>query len=244
LVKPSPTWKAHKLVVLPRKIGERLLILDIETRDETAQRMLFGSFQVRDFGDLVHRGLIVGDTCPTKGRRVLERFGAENDMPILTRDDFGALFLAEVWEIGTTSITFNAPFDHSRIACGWTPGIGRHRGAFHFSLSRNTYYPRLRIESLDSRKQFMELTPSLKGQAKNGWHKGYFVDVRTLVAALTDEAMSLERACEFYKIEHPKTVAVRHGVVSRRYIRYNLRDVQATYEVYEAAMRDFRALGL
>jgi hypothetical protein len=152
--------------------------------------------------------------------------------------------LAEVWEIGTTSVTFNAPWDHSRFACGWTAGEGKHRGAFTFSLSRNTFHPRLRIEALDSRKQFMEFTPSIKGQARNGWHKGFFVDVHSLVAALTDESMSLEKACRLYRVKHPKTAAIRHGFVSKRYIEYNLRDVQATYEVYLAAMRDFEALGL
>jgi hypothetical protein len=241
-----PKWDAPKPPVLPRAIGQRLIIHDHETRDEPAQRLLFGSFQIRDFGELVEggMGLVVGDACPANGRRILEAFAIEHGMQLLTRDEFGRLFLAEVWEIGTTSVTFNAPWDHSRFACGWTAGEGKHRGAFTFSLSRNTYHPRLRIEALDSRKQFMEFTPSIKGQARNGWHKGFFVDVHSLVAALTDESMSLEKACRLYCVEHPKTTAVRHGVVSKRYIEYNLRDVQATYEVYLAAMRDFGALGL
>lgn len=243
---PPSTWDRPKALVLPRTIGQRLIIHDYETRDEPAQRLLFGSFQIRDFGDLVEggTGLVVGDACPARGRRILEAFATERGMQLLTRDEFALLFLAELWEIGTTSVTFNAPWDHSRIACSWTAGVGKHRGAFTFSLSRNTYHPRLRIESLDSRKQFMEFTPSIKGQARNGWHKGYFVDVHTLVAALTDENMSLERACRLYRVKHPKTTVVRHGVVSKRYIDYNLRDVQATYEVYTAAMRDFEALGL
>jgi hypothetical protein len=244
--KTPPKWDAPKPLVLPRAIGQRLIIHDHETRDEPAQRLLFGSFQIRDFGELVEggTGLIVGDACPAKGRRILEAFATEHQLQLLTRDEFALLFLAEAWEIGTTSVTFNAPWDHSRFACGWTAGEGKHRGAFTFSLSRNTFHPRLRIEALDSRKQFMEFTPSIKGQARNGWHKGFFVDVHSLVAALTDESMSLEKACRLYRVKHPKTTAVRHGVVSKRYIEYNLRDVQATYEVYLAAIRDFEALGL
>jgi hypothetical protein len=242
---PQPRPK-RKGIPLPRACGDRLLIWDAETRDEPAQRLLFGSFQIREFGQLVEGGigLFVGDACPRWQARILTAFAQEHRVPLLTRDEFGALFLAEVWEIGTTSVTCNAPWDHSRIAIEAIAGTGRHRGAFMLRLSRNTFFPRLRIESIDSRKQFMEFTPSVRGQARNGWHKGYFVDIRMLAGALTDESMSLESASDFYGIDHPKTAVRRHGIVTKAYIQYNLRDVQATFEVYEALMRDFKELDL
>jgi hypothetical protein len=103
---PPPKWDAPKPLVLPRTIGQRLMIHDHETRDEPGQRLLFGSFQIRDFGELVEGGigLIVGDACPAKGRRILEAFAEQHGIQLLTRDEFALLFLAEVWEIGTTSV--------------------------------------------------------------------------------------------------------------------------------------------
>ncbi len=246
LCAPPPAWPPPPPLCLPRAFGQRCLIFDTETRDEPAQRLLFGSYQLRDEGEIVPNGigLIIGGSCTKRQRHTLSSFANDYGLELMTRDAFAALYLAEVWEIGTTDITFNAPFDHAKIACEWAKGSGRHKRAFTFRISRDTYKPRLRIEALDSRKQFMALTSSVKKQARNGWHKGYFVDVHTLVSALTDESHTLESACALYKTPTRKHAAVRHGVINRKYIKYNLEDVQATYEVYMAALRDFEGLGL
>jgi hypothetical protein len=52
-----------------------------------------------------------------------------------------------------------------------------------------------------------------------------------LAFALTDEAYSLEGACEAFGVEHGKQRALRHGVVTTAYIDYNRLDVLATSEL-------------
>jgi hypothetical protein len=246
LVEPKPTREGPKSLQLPREIGERRLFFDMETKDEPAMRPLFGSYQLWDYDDLVPGGLglIVCDACSSSEHQLLKEYAAKHSLECKSRDEFAEMFLAEVWEIGTTSVTFNAPFDHAKISHAWRSGTGKNRGAFVFSISRNTFKPRLRIEHLDNRKQFMQFIPSIKGQAREGWHPGYFIDVRMLAAALTDESHSLEGLCKLYKTKTQKKPAARHGIVNAEYIRYNVDDVQATVEVYEAVTQDFRALRL
>jgi hypothetical protein len=204
------------------------------------------SYQLREFGELVPggSGLVAGDDCPPRQRAILERYAREHGFDFRTRDEFAEFFLYEIWEIGTTSITFSASWDHSKIACAWECGTRRHRDAFLFRISRNTFKPRLRIQSLDSRKAFIRLISSVRGESKRGFHQGYFVDVRTLVSALTDESHSLESACKLYGTPLQKRPAKRHGVITPKYIKYNLDDVEATYQVYMAAMRHFQELEL
>ena len=119
--KPPPKWDAPKPLALPRIIGQRLLIHDHQRATNQLNVCSSGRFRFATAASFVEGGigLVVGDACPANGRRILEAFAAEQGMQLLTRDQFALLFLAEMWEIGTTSVTFNAPWDHSRFACGW-----------------------------------------------------------------------------------------------------------------------------
>ena len=57
------------------------------------------------------------------------------------------------------------------------------------------------------------------------------LDLRTLAFALTDRSYSLESACQAFGVEHGKQHVAKHGVVTKNYIDYNRRDVQATSEL-------------
>jgi hypothetical protein len=57
------------------------------------------------------------------------------------------------------------------------------------------------------------------------------LDLRTLAFALTDKGYSLDSACKAFGVEHGKQHVTRHGVVTKKYIDYNRRDVQATSEL-------------
>ena len=65
------------------------------------------------------------------------------------------------------------------------------------------------------------------------------LDAKTLAFALTDQGMSLERACELFGVEHGKQKVKRHGVVTAKYIDYNRRDVLATCELTEKLLAEY-----
>ncbi len=66
------------------------------------------------------------------------------------------------------------------------------------------------------------------------------MDLRTLVFALTDRGYTLEDACIEYGVEHRKSTAIVHGLVTSEYINYNRRDVLATYELAEKLLAEYQ----
>ena len=69
--------------------------------------------------------------------------------------------------------------------------------------------------------------------------RGHFLDLRTLAFALTDRGYSLAGACEAFGVEHGKQVVKRHGIVTKKYIDYNRRDVLATSELAAKLLEEY-----
>jgi hypothetical protein len=75
--------------------------------------------------------------------------------------------------------------------------------------------------------------------------RGYFVDVKTLAAALTSQSHSLESLSALLKVPTPKQPSDEHGEqLTPDYIRYGLRDVQTTWECFDALAQRFAIFGL
>lgn len=141
--------------------GERVLVFDTETRDEPGQRLLFGSFQIREADRLVHRGLIMGDECDAKEKRILRAFAAEHQIQLYSREDFVTLLMAEVAELGTTCIAYNLPWDLSRLAVRWRQPRGDD-GSFKLHLSYNSFKPHVRVTHIARNKAFISMLPSVE----------------------------------------------------------------------------------
>src|SRR5207245_2827712 len=69
--------------------------------------------------------------------------------------------------------------------------------------------------------------------------RGHFLDLRTLAFALTDQAHSLESACQAFGVEHGKTGTSEHGRITSDYVDYNRRDVRATAELFFKVMEEY-----
>jgi hypothetical protein len=70
---------------------------------------------------------------------------------------------------------------------------------------------------------------SRDGKPQKGYRfRGHFLDIKTLVFALTDRGHSLKSACEAFGVERGKLEVSKHGELSEEYIDYNRRDVEAT----------------
>ncbi len=73
-------------------------------------------------------------------------------------------------------------------------------------------------------------------------HRGFFVDLKTLAAALTSTPHSLSSLGNFLGIEHRKLETAEHGgPMTEEYIHYAVQDVQATWECYRVLLTRYRA---
>ena len=149
----------------------------------------------------------------------------------------------KVFELGGVVIGFNLPFDISRIALNHGSAQKTMRGGFSFKLSKNTDWPRVRVKHISAKMAFIRYGSQGKkrtpeGQRKKGLavppRRGSFVDVKTLASAILSGGYSLMTLSnDALKVEHPKIDADEHGgPLTPDYIRYGMRDVQATWECY------------
>ena len=178
------------------------------------------------------------------------------------REDYSGLF-RQVYKGRCLFVAFNHPFDLSRIAHDFADARGRFAGGFSLGIwpdkrslnqdLRNKYRPRIAIKHIDSKRALIGMTrrdgtdeedlipeESTTGELDEKYaFRGHFLDLHTLAFALTDRNYSLEGACEDFGVEHPKQKAKRHGVVTKKYIDYNRRDVLATSELAAKLLEEY-----
>jgi hypothetical protein len=172
-----------------------------------------------------------------------------------TLQQFLTKFYQAVYKGRCLLVAFNLPFDVSRIARGFATARGRFAGGFSLELwphidsngneHKNQYRPRVGIKHIDSKRALKgftgrngcdpeDLIPdgSENGEPEPGYKfRGHFLDLRTLIFALTDRGYTLAAACEAFDVEHGKQHIGEHGIVTEKYIDYNRRDVLATAEL-------------
>jgi hypothetical protein len=156
-------------------------------------------------------------------------------------------------------VMFNASFDLPRLAVDAKAARRRFKGGFSLVLDEyqaesgerrpNPHKERVALKNIDSKREFIELRSRWRGTdddadddespSDHRSFAGHFLDLRTLDFALTNEAHSLERACEVWNVEHPKQKASEHGVITPEYIDYNRADVRATSELAWALLQEF-----
>jgi len=173
------------------------------------------------------------------------------------------------YELRAAVVCFNSPFDLSRIAwqAGETrtykpsERTDPFEGGFSFALfsynrdgkrRESRYRPRVAIKSLDSKRSLkgfrsperiddQDLIPDGGGAPDRQWQfRGHFLDLRTLVFALTDTGHSLESACDPKAFNVPYVKRdVEHGRIYADYVTYCREDVTATERLCERALTAF-----
>ena len=164
-------------------------------------------------------------------------------------------------------VCFNAPFDISRIAwdVGYTRSSSKtehdaFEGGFSFKVFRRSatgppqdgqHRPRIAVKALDSKRSLKAFRAPARldaidripdggdGKATRSFRfRGHFLDLRTLVFALTDRGHSLESGCAAYGVPFTKRDVI-HGQVTNDYITYCREDVGATQDLCAAAISEF-----
>ena len=202
------TGKEPTYEILP----DRILVFDTETTNDELQNLLFGHFKIYGNGILEHQGIFYGDVVKEKELKILQKYCTQNNIDLYTVQQFiDEIFYYQIYYRKAVCLGFNLPFDISRLAFHFGEST-RFKGGFSFKLSDNPKYPWLRIMHIDSTMSFIQFNNSPSHRWGNNRNRkgsnnfrGNFLDLRTLVFALTNRKHSLRSAGELFKAEILKT---------------------------------------
>jgi hypothetical protein len=246
-----------------KKWPKYAVVFDCETRIDTGQGLTFGFYRVlrldADTYRLEEEGAFFDDDLAARERDVLEGYvdAADTEVksfpprfPIYPRSRFVKQVFYRYARKGALIVGFNLPFDLTRLARRWPKGKKNEWSLVLVQYpdgNENLHFPRILIDPIDSKKSFIRFTaewisktgrdmPTEIGDSR-------FLDLRTLLFALFNQALSLKKACELerfrkhnlpQKIEHTPT-----GEVTIEEIKYARQDVRCTASLFNAAKQEF-----
>ena len=240
---------------------DAMFVFDTETRTDQTQCLTFGSYRFVVAGQALTENLFYGDNLPAKDLQILQAYvdhKVDNSLSLLTRSQFAEKLFKNAYKGRCLLVAFNFGFDASKVACNFANARRRFAGGFSLDLwsfadGRNRFRPSICIKQIDSKRALKGFTSrtspdeedlipegSTSGKAEEDYiFRGHFLDLRTLAFALTDRGYTLDQACEDFGVEHRKQIVKRHGVVTKKYIDYNRRDVLATSELAEKLLEEY-----
>ena len=182
---------------------------------------------------------------------------------MLTREQFvDEILYGSGRDVGAQIVGFNLPFDISRLAIDHDSARRSMRGGFSFKLSEKEGRANVAVKHLSQKAALIRFTGEKPEKAEDEADeidpdaphesevpadpdRGYFVDVKTLAAALTSSSHSLASLSELLDVPTKKTDSEEHGgPLTPEYVRYGLRDVQTTWECFDALAQRFASFGL
>jgi hypothetical protein len=213
---------------------DSVLVFDTETTPDQYQNMKIGCFQLYQKGCIQHEGIFYEESMLTdKEKNTFISYAKKNHIALYTLKEFvDDVFYTEIFEWKTLCIGFNLPFDISRIAKHVGDSREKNKGGFTFTLSDNRFNPPIIIKEMGEGHDF-KFTSTKINKGKDRF-SGYFLDVQTLAEVLLrSKRISLKNACKKLNTKTKKTESDEHGKVTDTYIDYMIKDVRATWEVYE-----------
>ena len=241
--------------------SEWVLVFDTETTTDAAQKLRFGTYQVRKCSDLMETGVFYDPETLNEAEQVtLKDYAAKHELTIMTVQEFiEDIFYRVGYKYRASIVGFNLPFDISRLAIDHAPARGtRHnkimRGGFTFKLSKNHWQPRVQIKHVSSRDAFIQFAATREQRTSRGNRKkgnyqavrrGFFIDTKTLAAALTSQSHTLASLARDLGVEAQKHHTDDHGRdLTPDYIEYAMQDTQTTWECFERLQSLYELHGL
>ncbi len=229
-----------------------VLVMDTETTIDESQDLLFGSCGIWISG-ILHRFILFYALDLTANQIDVIRKHSSNltvetiEIELMSSTDFvDKVLYPYLYDAHAVLVGFNLPYDLTRLASVWGSSRGKWKGGFTFTLSEDNFLPPVRIKSLDSTKAFIEFArpPKRNQNHPQPHYPGRFLDLRTLSFALTNEHLTLHRACELFQSPIKKIIAKEHGKITPEYIDYNINDTLATYNLYLKMLDRFNSFHL
>jgi hypothetical protein len=245
------------------KWPKNCIIFDTETTLDPAQKLNFGAFRRCKLVGSKYvcgaEGIFYRDDVSEPELRLLQKyrsnpptlagveyFPAQTELSLTDRSSFVSTVFWKAIRKGELIVSFNSPFDLSRLAVwshkgekgsDWSlalaslwknPKTGR--------LAPNPQKPRIVIDAQNSKMAFIKLGSVLN---KKEWPKeGRFLDMRTLGWALRNRSFNLNAACSAFKVKGKKDHKPT-GKINSEEIEYCREDVAATHRVLNAMMEEF-----
>lgn len=240
----------------PAPPSEWVLVFDTETKVDASQALRFGSYQVQRGGELFEAGLFYDAAVLTAhDTKVLTRSAEANGLKLISREEFvERIFYGIGYELRATIVGFNLPFDLARIAIGHGPARGEMRGGFTLQLSADKRWPRVQVKHLSQRQALIRFAAPFRSRKARSERRrsddkpvrrGFFVDIKTLAAALYSRSFDLAGLAEFLKVANLKLETEEHGkALTPDYVAYAVRDAEATWDCYRSLSDRFRSFGL
>lgn len=169
------------------------------------------------------------------------------ELQVLSRGNFVKQW---IWHVGyphgtrrdpAMLVMFNAPFDLSRLAVDTGDARADMFGGFSLVLWTDeqgkpaAWRPRVAIKNLDSKRAIKKFRRLERGQHD---FAGHFLDLRTLVFALTGDSHTLDSACAAFGVPGKDTQPAL-GQISDETIDYCRQDVAATTGLLQAALQEY-----
>jgi hypothetical protein len=238
--------------------SEWSLVFDTETTADLSLRLRVGFYETRRSGRRVEAGLFYDPEVVTEGElELLTRYAAECGYRLRTGDEFlEEVFFPVAYDRRGLVIGANLPFDLTRLAIDHGPAQRNKvmRGGFSLVLSRESRWPAIQLKRVGARATLIRFTlPKPKSAEKRNReqggnmadHRGYFVDVLGLGAALLGETKTLGRLADDLDTPTRKQDVDRHGEpLTVEYLDYLVCDVQVTWECHVVLRDRYRALNL
>src|SRR5215472_972566 len=244
------------------KWPKHCLIFDTETTLDPAQKLNFGAYRrcklVGSKYVCVEEGIFHRDVLSKEESKLLQAyknnpptlpdvryFPAKTELSLTSRSEFVKNVFWNSVRKGELIVSFNSPFDLSRLAVTFNPG---RKGDWSLALSAlwknpktgrvtpNPKKPRILVDAQNSKMAFIKLGSILH---KKEWPKeGRFLDMRTLGWALRNRSLTLDSSCREFKVKGKKDHKLT-GQIYVEEIEYCREDVAATHRVLNAAMAEF-----
>jgi hypothetical protein len=261
--KPA-TAKQAKL----QRPSEWVLVFDCETTVDETQRLRFGTFQLWDGDKLEIQGLFFdprpGSTTEAE-RQVLKAEAELLGCRLFTVEDFiEKVLLTAAYDGEATVVGFNLPFDLSRLALEVrrAPPVYRRNkngetivdrsmvGGFTMTVSKDARRPNVKVKHLNRRMAFMNFAdpgshPNRRKRDPADAHtRGFFLDLKTLAAALTSESHTLDSLAKFLEVPGKIKFEDFERPIDAEFIRYAVTDTEVTRRCYQELTRRFAEHGL
>ena len=245
-----------------------MLVFDTETTDDETQRLRFGTFQLREGERSEMEGIFYDPDATTPSEQEVLKAEAQTRpscrmYPV--REFVERVFFTAAYEGEATVVGFNLPFDLSRLALDArrAPPVYRRNkkgesivdrsmvGGFTMRLSDNDRRPNVRVKHISRRMAFINFAdpggnPDTRRRrgAYDPNTRGFFLDLKTLAAALTSESHSLDSLAEFLDLPGKIKFDDFGRPIDPEFVRYALRDTELTWRCYQELMRMFGQHGL
>lgn len=234
------------------------LVFDTETTTGLGQRLRVGSYRLYRGERLRESGLFYdADALDPAELAIVETYRSERRLRLLTRSEFvHQVFLGYGWKKRALIIGANLPFDLAQLAIGHCPSqdpSGFMSGGFTNILSLDPRLPRVQVKRLGARATAIRFTipkgrsPEARNKERGGDvrpHRGYFLDVLGLGAAVFGQKLTLKALADRLGTEHRKLDTGEHGErITQEYLEYLERDVLVTWECAAALQEQYTRFG-